>query len=264
MSDQNDAQFDEHGLPRYLDMQAEIGYTKHIGGAKATQELLALCQVDPNKVILNVGCGAGGTTTYIVKNYGCRVVGVDIKENMVASAQERAQRKGLTDKTEFRQADAQDLPFEDDRFDIVISESVNIFVPDRAKAMSEYKRVVKTCGYICLNEPVLLKDPSPAVADLLAELVGLEILPPSVWENLLSEAGLTDVIVKTYANKMRDESRSQFGFFDAGDFLRLIGKSIALLFKDRYTRSLIKQATASNPREFVEYLGYGLFVGKKI
>lgn len=223
-----------------------------------------MCQVSPDNVVLNVGCGAGGTSTYIVKNFGCRVVGVDIKENMVASAREQAQRKGLADKIEFRQADAQDLPFEDDQFDIVICESVNIFVPDRAKAVSEYKRVVKPGGFVGLNEPVLLKPPSPEVAELLAEVVGHEILPSSVWEDLLREAGLTDIIAETYANKMREESRNQFAFFDAGDFLRLIGRSITVLFKDRYTRSLIKQATASNPSEFIEYMGYGLYVGKKV
>ena len=65
------------------------------------------------------------------------------------------------------------------------------------------------------------------------------------------------------APQMRDESRSQFAFFDASDFLRLIGKSITVMFKDRYTRSLVKQATASNPKEFMEFLGYGLFVGRK-
>jgi hypothetical protein len=55
MSEKQENIFDEFGLPRYLDMQAEIGYTKHIGGVKATQELLVLCQVSQDKVVLNVG-----------------------------------------------------------------------------------------------------------------------------------------------------------------------------------------------------------------
>lgn len=264
MNEKQENLFDEYGLPRYLDMQAEIGYTKHIGGAKATQELLALCQVSQDKVVLNVGCGAGGTTTYIVKNYGCRVVGADIKHNMVANARERAHKKGLSEMTEFTQADARHLPFEGGSFDIVLCESVNTFIPDRVKAVSEYKRLVKPGGYVGLNEPVLLKTPSPAVAELIAEMVGHAILPTSVWEGLLQEVGLANIIVKTYASKMGAESRSQFGFFDAVDFVTLIGKSIKVLFKDRYTRSLVKQATATNPKEFIEYMGYCLCIGKKV
>ena len=50
---------------------------------------------------------------------------------MVASAEKWAQHKGITGKVEFRVADAQALPFEDDQFDILICESVNVFIPDK-------------------------------------------------------------------------------------------------------------------------------------
>ena len=78
MSGHHDNLIDEHGLPRYFDMQAELGYTKHIGGSEATRELLKMCQVAADKTVLNVGCGAGTITTFIVQNYGCHVAGVDI------------------------------------------------------------------------------------------------------------------------------------------------------------------------------------------
>jgi ubiquinone/menaquinone biosynthesis C-methylase UbiE len=256
-------QFDEFGLPRYLDMQAEIGYTKHIGGTKATKELLELCEVSPEKIVLNVGCGAGTTSTYIVENYGCKIFGVDIKENMVKRAHERAKRKGLADKTDFRIADAQDLPFGDDSFDIVICESINIFVPDKAKAVSEYKRVVKPGGIVGLNEPVLLQTPPPGIADLISDVVGYEILDASVWEELLGGVGLNNVIAKVYINPVREESLSQLAFLDARDVLQMFKTLFKMIFSNPYTRTLIRQATAASPRKYMEYLGYGLFVGQK-
>ena len=178
---------DEHGLPRYFDMQAELGYTKHIGGAEATRELLELWRISGDKTVLKVGCGAGTTTTFIVENYGCRVVGVDIKANMIESAKNWAERKGISGKTEFRVADARQLPFEDHRFDILICESVNIFIPDKAKAFSEYKRVIKPGGAAGINEAVLTKTPPENAADLLADYVGNDILPASYWVDLLEE-----------------------------------------------------------------------------
>lgn len=263
MSEKNEALIDEQGLPNYLDMQAELGYTKHIGGSNATRELLELCQVSPDKFVLNVGCGAGGTTTFIVENFGCHVVGVDIKENMIESARKWAQRKGVVEKTEFRVADAQDLPFEDNEFDILICESVNIFIPDKAKAVGEYNRVVKPGGAIGLNEPIFIKSPSPAAAKLMADYVGHEILPSSVWEDLLRDVGLTNIITKTYLVKMREESRSQLGFFSPGDVFSLTGNMLKVLFgRDPFARNLIKRAQ-SNPREFYDFFGYGVFVGWK-
>jgi hypothetical protein len=50
---------------RYLDMQAEMGITKHIGGFAATDELLSLCHIEEAKEVLNVSCGIGVGVAYI-------------------------------------------------------------------------------------------------------------------------------------------------------------------------------------------------------
>lgn len=261
MSDVNPDLIDEHGLPRYFDMQAKLGYTKHIGGSKATRELLELCKVSSDKSVLNVGCGAGATTAFIVENFGCRVVGIDIKENMIESARKWARRRSLVEQTEFRVADAQNLPFENDDFDILICESVNIFVPDKAKAVSEYRRVVKSGGVVGLNEPIYINKPPPAAAILLADYVGHEIVPPSLWEDLLVEAGLSSITARTYPINMREESRSQLGFFKRSELLGLTGSMLKVLFgRDPFARNLIRRSW-SDPREFYDFLGYGLFVG---
>jgi len=108
----------------FFDFAAEVGLTKHLGGLGATEELIELCHIGEGKYVLDVGCGAGVTPCFLAKRYGCRVVGVDISEGMVERSKERAKREGVADGVEFRVADAQDLPFEDDLFDAVITESV--------------------------------------------------------------------------------------------------------------------------------------------
>lgn len=80
---------------------------------------------------------------------------------MVARSRERAEREKVTDRVEYRVADAQDLPFDADRFDAVITESVTVFPEDKQKAVSEYVRVTKPGGYVGLNESVWLKVPPP-------------------------------------------------------------------------------------------------------
>ena len=125
-------------------MPTKLGYTKLIGGSSATRELLKLCQVTPDKTGLNVGCGAVTTTTYIVENFGCNVVGVDIKENMGESAINWSKLKGVVDQTEFRVANAQDLPFENDFFVILICESINIFVLKKSKSIYKIQACSQT------------------------------------------------------------------------------------------------------------------------
>ena len=260
----NNELIDEKGLPLYFDMQAELGYTKHIGGSNATRELLELCKVSADKAVLNVGCGAGTTTTFIVENYGCHVVGVDIKPNMIASAKNWALRKGISDKVEFKVADAQQLPFEDNQFDILICESVNVFIPDKPKAFSEYKRVIRSGGVVGINEAILTKTPPENAADLLTDYVGNEILPGTYWVDLMEEIGFSDIISKEYQVEMRKESRSQLGFFTARDYLGLLWNLLKVSFgRDPFVRDLAKRSL-SNPRDFYDFFGYGLYVGWKI
>jgi cyclopropane fatty-acyl-phospholipid synthase-like methyltransferase len=136
---------DEYSAQRestqFFDFAAEVGLTKHLGGVEATEQLAELCHIEPGKYVLDVGCGAGATPAYLARRHGCRVMGVDISQRMIGRAQETARREGVAGQTEFRVADAQDLPFDDDTFDTVITESVAAFPEDKQRAASEYVRV---------------------------------------------------------------------------------------------------------------------------
>jgi len=147
--------------PTFFDCSAEVGLTKHIGGLEATEAIIELCHIGAGKYVLDVGCGAGVTPCYIARRYNCRVVGVDILEGMVERCKERAEREKLSGRVESRVADAQDLPFEDNLFDAVITESVTAFPEDKQKAVNEYVRVTKPGGFVGLNESTWLKVPPP-------------------------------------------------------------------------------------------------------
>ena len=133
--------------PSFFDFAAEVGLTKHIGGLEATEALIELCHIGKGSYVLDVGCGVGATPCYLAKRYDCRVVGVDISARMVERSRERAEREKVADVVEFRVADAQDLPFDDDLFDAVITESVTAFPEDKQKAVDEYARVTKPGGF---------------------------------------------------------------------------------------------------------------------
>lgn len=252
----------DYGLPMYFDMQAKMGHTKHLGGVAATNRLAELCQLEPGKTLLNVGSGAGISAAYVAEKIGCLVVGVDLLPGMVASAERWAAERGLTGQMEFRLGDAQDLPFEDNQFDALICESVNIFVPDIPKAISEYLRVVKPGGHIGLNEAIWAKEPADEIAEVITAATGQQFMSADYWESLLRDAGLTDLIVEHHALRLRAEARNQSGLLAFGEYLRVFGRAIKLMLTDRETRSLIKYMS-SNPRQYFEYMSYGLYVGRK-
>jgi ubiquinone/menaquinone biosynthesis C-methylase UbiE len=125
---------DGRGEPTYLDIQAEMGITKHPGGYAATDRLYELCHLQDAQEVLEVGCGIGVGPVYMAKRFNHRVVAVDLSEKMLSWARKRARRQGVADRITFRQGDVRKLPFEDGRFDAVIVESVLAFVEDKTTA----------------------------------------------------------------------------------------------------------------------------------
>ena len=252
----------------YLEMQADMGITKHMGGLKATRELVELCRIGEGKHVLDVGCGIGTTACHLAKRYGCRVAGVDISEKMIDWSSERAKREGVDDRVKFMVADGQNLPFEDDLFDVVICESVNAFIEDKRRAVSEYVRVTRPGGYVGFNEATWIKARSPKeFVEYFSQTVEkVELLTSDGWEELLKGSGLKDIVARTYKVSALGEVTDRIKLLGfkriLGAWYRLLSMCIVDSAYRKYTRKLIKESL-NMPKGILEYFGYGIYVGRK-
>jgi arsenite methyltransferase len=252
----------------FFDFAAEVGLTKHMGGLEATEELIELCQIGEDSHVLDVGCGAGQTSCYIAKRYGCSVVGVDISDRMIERSRERAKREGVADRVEFRVADAQDLPFEDDLFDAVITESVTAFPEDKQRAVKEYARVTKPGGYVGLNESTWLKvPPPPEMVAWASQDLGAHVKPLTSddWAGLLEGAELTVKTVNVREVRWREEARGLVTRYGYGGMFRSAYRGLVMYAKNPAYRKFVKEVRKGGvtPDNLEEYFGYGLYVGKK-
>ncbi len=247
-----------------FDLQAELGMTKHMGGQQATEELVELCYIDETTSVLDVGCGVGLTARYLAQEIGCSVVGLDISSRMIVRAEEYASKAGISHLVHFRTGDIEDLPFEDDRFDVVIVESVISLLEEKNQAVRECVRVVRPGGYVGINETVWVKIPPEEYVEGLSYRSGVQlgITTPDVWEKLLADAGLKDLVLRTYEPDLRGELRNTIRRIGFGDLLRVWGRAFRLYRRDPAYRDFVQEAL-SEPREMLEYMGGGMFVGKK-
>lgn len=83
---------------------------------------------------------------------GVRLTGLDLSPEMLALARNRAEEVGRS--IDFREGDAQDLPFADAIFDTVLCTYSLCNVPDEAQAISEMKRVLKPGGHLILVDHI--------------------------------------------------------------------------------------------------------------
>ena len=140
---------------------------------------------------------------------------------MVKRARERAEHKRVEDKVEFQTADAENLPFDDNVFDAVVSESVNAFMNDKQKAVNEYKRVLKPGGYAGFNEVTWIETaPEDLESYLHLALGGGKFLTPGGWKSLLEDAGFSDIVSKVYKTNAWRQWTEEVKQMDPGDFLK--------------------------------------------
>jgi SAM-dependent methyltransferase len=114
----------------------------------------AMCDVGElhaGERVLDVGCGSGTAALVAARRY-CYVTGIDYVTTLLDRARMRATADGL--EAEFLEADAQELPFEDGSFDVVLSVYGVQFAPDQDRAAEELLRVCRPGGRIGLASPM--------------------------------------------------------------------------------------------------------------
>lgn len=149
---------------------------------------------------LDVGCGLGFTTRLLTTQLPAprKVIGVDADPDLVGAARDELGGDGVA---EFREADATDLPFPDDIFDVVFGRFLLAHVPEPGTVVSEYRRVVQDDGLVLVQEPdfqsLAIYPPSPShekSLELAGQLFDIH-MGQKCW-HLLRDAGVKELQVR--------------------------------------------------------------------
>jgi SAM-dependent methyltransferase len=115
--------------------------------AKSAAEFVDRIGVKPGSRILDVACGTGNTAVPAARAGGV-VTGVDIATNLLEQARKRAAAENL--KIQFDEGDAEQLPYGNGEFDIVISMFGAMFAPRPERVAAELLRVCRSGGSIAM------------------------------------------------------------------------------------------------------------------
>ena len=148
--------------------------------------------------VLEVGSGSGGPAVYLVRERGCRLTGVDINEHGVRNAGALAEARGVADRAQFRVVDAsQPLPFQDGRFDAVVSNDAMCHIRNRSSTLRDWCRVLRPGGRALFTDAMIISGIVSNEELATRSSIGFYLfLPPGENERLLREAGFTHVEVK--------------------------------------------------------------------
>jgi ubiquinone/menaquinone biosynthesis C-methylase UbiE len=108
------------------------------------EKLLSSVNVKEKQTFLEIGCGIGAVSKHMTRRHRLDVTGTDVDPEMVRFAQENVE--DISD-IRFLEADATNLPFQDDYFEIVLSFGVMHHISNWLDALREMSRVLKLKGY---------------------------------------------------------------------------------------------------------------------
>ena len=223
-----------------------------------TDYMLEKAKISESSNVLNVGCGDGEVDVQIVKKIGCKITGIDLSGVRIENAKKKI-TPNLKNKLKFVHTSATNLPFKNEAFSHVISQSTIYHVHNKQKALSEIFRVLQRGGIFIFDDPF---KPKQNVSKDTQKFV---------YERLLFD---TPFSFKTYQDELKkqgfevDEARDE-----TDNMKKTYQKLIHILekkiknnenpkFHERYqylVHAYKKTIEATNKNE----IGWGIFVCKK-
>lgn len=115
----------------------------HIGGRKATDDLMGRLGIEPGDHVLDVGCGLGGPARFVADRYKCRVSGIDLTFDYVETGNRLCEWVGLSDRVKLFQSTALSISFQDGLFNAAYMLHVGMNIEDKEGLCREVARVLR-------------------------------------------------------------------------------------------------------------------------
>ena len=144
------------------------------------------------KTLLDIACGSGGPALRIAEKTGCSIIGIDVHEQAISTANSLASRRGLKDRAEFRIVDASaKLHLADASCDAITCIDAINHLPDRRLVIAEWARILRPGGRLLFTDPITVTGPLSAAEIAVRSSIGFFLfVPPGFDERVISDCGL--------------------------------------------------------------------------
>lgn len=163
-------------------------------------------RLSPDKRLLDVACGAGGPALRLAALTSASVMGIDVHQQAVATANALAAERGLGRACEFRVMDAtRQLPFPDGSFDAITCIDAINHLPDRQHVIAEWARLLKPDGRLLFTDPIVVTGPLTNAEVAIRSSAGFYLLVPQGYdEQVLAQCSLQLVDTENLTKNMAD------------------------------------------------------------
>lgn len=153
--------------------------------------------------ILDMGAGYGGAARWLARTYGCRVTCLNLSEVENDRNREKNRDQGLADLVDVLDGSFEDMPVEDNAFDLVWSQDAFLHSGERSRVVSEIARVLKPGGQVVFTDPMSADGAdTTALSPILARLHLDSLGSPGFYRDEFARHGLSDFTFDDHTHQL--------------------------------------------------------------
>jgi SAM-dependent methyltransferase len=235
-------------LAKFKQMQKE-GWAKFIPLETFTTapaaRLVTFAGVRSDQAVLDLGCGTGPVALTAAR-FGASVCGVDLTPELLERARENSRIAGL--QVDWREGDAEAIPFPNAQFDVVLSQFGHMFAPRPEVAVAEMLRVLKPGGTIAFSTwpPELLVGRSFILVGRYMPPPPPGVSPPPQWGDV---AIVRERLGSAVKDIIFDRDRMLFPALSVQHYRMFIEQTAGPMLK------LVESLTATDPARLAQFRG---------
>jgi ubiquinone/menaquinone biosynthesis C-methylase UbiE len=229
------------------------------GSEEITKRALGFIDgINNNSKIADLGCGTGGQTVTLAQNTKAEITALDLFPTFINKLKEQVGNLNLSDRVKCFKGSMDDLPFNDDEFDVIWSEGA-IYNIGFKKGLDYWRRFIKTGGYIAVTEASWFTENRPEEIELFWNDAYLEMdtIPNKVKQ--MQTAGY--IPIATFV--LPDKCWTDNFYFPQ--------KKAQELFLKQHIGNHTAEELIKNQRheaelyfKYKQYYGYVFYIGRKI
>lgn len=198
---------------------------------KENEILAKMAKIHRNDLVLDAGCGIGGSSFYLAKNLGCRVVGISICSDQIQQANSLAERLDLASKVSFFEKDYTATHFPDHHFDVVWAVESVCHAQNKNDFINEAYRILRPGGRLVVADGFLSSYSSKNKQNVQTWLQGWgvnQLDTYSEFQDKLDQKGFTNISYTNISQQVLPSSKRLYRISFPAYFLSKMGEWFGL------------------------------------